>query len=81
MKNPKQVGAFGTHLRRLREEKNWSQQQLADSANIPKTTVQRIELAKSATSIDIMVSIAMALEVELKTLVDFDINGEISDRR
>jgi len=71
VKNPDQLNKFGIHLRKLRNEKGWSQQQLADSANVPKITIQRIELAKTSTTIDTMISIAAALEIDLKSLVDF----------
>ncbi len=71
MKNPQHIVAFGRHLRKLREEKEWSQQQLADMANVPKITIQRIELAKSSPNLDMLVSIANALEIELCDLVKF----------
>lgn len=51
--------------------KGWSQQQLADSANVPKITIQRIELAKSSATIDMAISIAHALEIDLKELMIF----------
>lgn len=59
------------HLRKLREDKGWSQQQLADTANVPKITIQRIELAKSSATIDMAISIANALEVDVKDLMNF----------
>lgn len=59
------------HLRKLRENKGWSQQQLADTANVPKITIQRIELAKSSATIDMAISIANALEVDVKDLMNF----------
>ncbi len=71
MKNPVQIDKFGIHLKKLRNIKGWSQKQLADSTNLPKITIQRIELAKTSTTIDTMISIATALEIDLKTLVDF----------
>lgn len=71
MKNPDYIKAFGMNLRKLREDRGWSQQQLADSANVPKITIQRIELAKSSATIDMTVSIANALEIEVKKLVEF----------
>jgi transcriptional regulator with XRE-family HTH domain len=73
VKNPSHIQAFGSHLRKLREEKGLSQQQLADMADIAKISIQRIELAKSTATLDIMISIAMALDVDLKELVDFKI--------
>ena len=71
MKNPEYIKAFGENLRKLRTEKGWSQQQLADTANVPKITIQRIELAKSSATIDMAVSIASALEIEVVELLEF----------
>ncbi|WP_186279791.1 helix-turn-helix domain-containing protein [Fluviicola chungangensis] len=71
MKNPEYIKAFGENLRKLRTEKGWSQQQLADTANVPKITIQRIELAKSSATIDMAVSIASALEIEVRKLLEF----------
>ncbi len=71
VKNPADVKKFGTHLRKLREEREISQQQLADMANLAKTTIQRIENAKYATTIDALVSIAKALDITLSELVKF----------
>jgi transcriptional regulator with XRE-family HTH domain len=71
VKNPDYIKAFGMNLRKLREDRGWSQQQLADSANVPKITIQRIELAKSSATIDMAVSIANALEIEVRKLVEF----------
>lgn len=72
VKNPEKIKQFGLHLRKLRESKGWSQQQLADIANVPKITIQRIELAKSSPSLDMLISIAEALEIKLLTLVDIE---------
>ena len=71
VKNPEYIKAFGENLRKLRTEKGWSQQQLADTANVPKITIQRIELAKSSATIDMAVSIASALEIEVVELLEF----------
>ena len=71
VKNPEYIKAFGENLRKLRTEKGWSQQQLADTANVPKITIQRIELAKSSATIDMAVSIASALEIEMVELLEF----------
>lgn len=73
VKNRAYIEAFGTHLRKLREEKGFSQQQLADTADIAKITIQRIELAKFATTLDVLVSISKALDIEVSSLVDFKV--------
>lgn len=71
MKNPASVEAFGVHLRKLREARGWSQQVLADYADVAKLTVQRIEHAKGAPTLDVLVSLAKALRLPLRDLVDF----------
>ncbi|MCS3801464.1 DNA-binding XRE family transcriptional regulator [Chitinophagaceae bacterium OAS944] len=48
-----------------------SQQELADTAEISKITVQRIENAKYSVTLDTLISIAGALNMPLKKLVDF----------
>ncbi|RNI28847.1 XRE family transcriptional regulator [Rufibacter latericius] len=52
-------------------ERDWSQQELADSANIAKTTVQRIENAKFTVSLDVLISLSEALQIPLRELVDY----------
>ena len=71
VKNPASVAAFGVHLRKLREARGWSQQALADYADVAKLTVQRIEHAKGAPTLDVLVSLARALQVSLPELMDF----------
>lgn len=62
---------LGMHIRRLRELKNLSQEDLATDSEIPKIQIQRIELAKINTTVKTLVKIANALGVEPKTLLDF----------
>ena len=71
MKNPSSVIAFGHHLRAFRERRGWSQQALADYADVSKLTIQRIEHAKGAPTLDILVSLAKAFDMPLRELVDF----------
>jgi transcriptional regulator with XRE-family HTH domain len=71
MKNPEHIKAFGNHLRKIRKQKGWSQQHLADVVNVPKITIQRIELAKSSATLDMLVSIAIGLEIQLLELLDY----------
>ena len=54
---------LGTHLRQIRESKNFSQQSLADISNLPKTTIGRIERAEISATISTLVKIADALEI------------------
>ena len=71
MKKPASIAAFGTHLRKLREERGWSQQELADVADVTKKTVYRIETAQTSATLDVLVCLAEGLEIPLRDLVDF----------
>ncbi|WP_204376178.1 helix-turn-helix domain-containing protein [Hymenobacter coccineus] len=71
MKKPASIAAFGAHLRKLREERGWSQQELADVADVTKKTVYRIETAQTAPTLDVLVCLAEGLEISLPALVDF----------
>lgn len=66
VKNLVDVKQFGTHLRKIREERELSQQQLADMSNIAKITIQRIENGKFAVTIDVLFSISKALDMTLE---------------
>ena len=78
VKNPAAVAAFGEHLRVLRKGRRLSQQQLADEADLSRPTVQRIETAHMAATLDVLVSLAQALRLPLRELLDFP-GGEVSD--
>ena len=71
MKNPASVAAFGLHLKQLREARGLSQQALADYADVSKLTVQRVEHAKGAPTLDVLVSLARALRLPLAELMAF----------
>jgi DNA-binding XRE family transcriptional regulator len=71
VKNPASIKTFATHLRVLREKAGMSQQELAETVEISKITIQRIENAKYRVTLDTLVSIAEALNMPLRKLVDF----------
>lgn len=64
---------LGISIRQIREQKELSQQNLADICNIPKTTIGRIERAEINTTIKTFVKIANALEIEPKDLLNFSV--------
>lgn len=80
MKNPGGIKAFGLHLRRLREARNLSQQQLADLADVAKITVQRVENAKYSITLDVLISLAKALKIPVGELTDFPLPKEKSHK-
>lgn len=63
MKNPAEIKLFATYLRVFRENAGMSQQELADSADISKITIQRIENAKYSVTPDTLLLITEALQV------------------
>jgi transcriptional regulator with XRE-family HTH domain len=71
VKKPASLLAFGQHLRKLREAKEWSQQELADVADVTKKTIYRIETAQSSPTLDVLVCLAEGLEMPLRELMDF----------
>jgi transcriptional regulator with XRE-family HTH domain len=69
VKNPAGLKAFADRLRYLRKQKGLSQKKLADIANIEQTTVARIELVQLAPTLDLLISISRAMELEIYELV------------
>ncbi|RFP67121.1 XRE family transcriptional regulator [Hymenobacter lapidiphilus] len=61
--------AFGDRLRLLREERGWSQQELADYADVAKMTVHRIETAQFSATLDVLFSLTKALKIPLHELM------------
>ena len=62
---------FGIKVRKLRTDKNISQEMLANDANIPINQIGRIERAEINTSIITIYKIALALELDIRDLFDF----------
>jgi len=71
VKNEAVLQAFGAHLRQLREQRGWSQQALADVADVSKPTIYRIETARYSATLDVLASLAQGLEISLGELVTF----------
>jgi len=71
IKNKKLVQAVGAHIRSLRIEKGFSQENLANEADIPLSQIGRIERGETNPTISTLFVISEALGVELKKIVDF----------
>jgi transcriptional regulator with XRE-family HTH domain len=65
----KYLQLIGNNIRKKRDEKGISQQELADYSDVAKSTIQRIELGEMNPSILILKSISNALEIELSELI------------
>jgi len=71
VKNEAAIQSFGAYLRSLREARGWSVLDLARSADVARMTIYRIEQAQFAVSLDVFLSLAHALEISPKDLMDF----------
>jgi len=64
---------LGNRIRKLREERNISQQNLAESCNIEKSNMARIEAGRTNPTLHTMFKISSSLKITMAELVDFDI--------
>jgi transcriptional regulator with XRE-family HTH domain len=61
---------LGRNVRRLREEKGWSQEDYADRAGIHRTYVSDIERGRRNPTVMIVQKLAVPLGVEASRLLD-----------
>jgi len=59
----------GNRIRELRQEKGWSQQMLADHAQVERAHLARLEDAKREPGLRVLDRIATALDVGIEELV------------
>ena len=74
VKNEAFLKAFGSHLKRLREKKGISQENLSTDANIAENQIGLIEQGKINTTISTLFAISKALEVNYKELLNFEMH-------
>ncbi|SKD08426.1 Helix-turn-helix [Chitinophaga ginsengisegetis] len=70
VKNIALVKALGARIRELRLQRDMSQEDLANEADIPLSQIGRIERGENNPTISSLYVIAIALNVDLKQLVD-----------
>ena len=63
---------IGKNIRKIREEKNISQQDLAAICNFEKSNMSRIEAGRTNLTIDTLLKISDALQVKLVDIVDVE---------
>ena len=61
--------AFGAHLRRLREARKWTQEQLADEAELGRATIQFLEYGTKSATLDTLLALSRALQLPLLELL------------
>ena len=54
----------------MRKQHGFSQMKLAHIANVEQSTIKRIELTQLAPTLDLLISLSRALELEVRDLVD-----------
>ena len=69
MKNTKIL--LGKRIRYLRRSKDFSQEQLAEKANISSKYLGEIERGKANLTIDVAEQLSKALNIEISSLVDY----------
>ncbi|GAQ48281.1 helix-turn-helix transcriptional regulator [Flavobacterium psychrophilum] len=67
---------LGTQIRKIREQKNLSQQNLADLCNVPKSTIARVERAEVNVTIKTLLKIANAIEISPTEFFTFLFNSD-----
>ena len=65
----KQLQQIGNNIRKKRDAKDISQQELADNSDVAKSTIQRIEKGEMNPSVLTLIKISLALETELSELL------------
>jgi transcriptional regulator with XRE-family HTH domain len=63
------IEQFSQVLRQLREERGWSQEQLAERADLNRSYVGEVERGKAVPSIITVAKLAGALEIQLSSLI------------
>jgi transcriptional regulator with XRE-family HTH domain len=65
---------LGENIRKIRELKGFSQQNLADEINVDQKTISRIEKGELSPKFEVIVGIAKVLSVSLSQLLSFNEN-------
>ena len=63
---------FGCHLKKLRKQKNLTQEKLSELANIDRSYISDIERGVKNESIEKLYQLANALEISMKDLLNFE---------
>ena len=64
-------------LRSLRRTRGWSLDELAERSHFSASTISRIETGKRAISLDVLIALAEALDVDVNSLLDVADNDDV----
>ena len=73
VKNEKLIKAVGVQIRTLRIERKMSQEDLANEAEVPLSQIGRIERGENNPTISTLYALSNAMNINLKTLLDFKV--------
>ena len=73
VRDEKYLLAFGKHLQKVRKLKNLTQEDLSFEAGITLSQIARIETGRLNTTISTVKTIAKALNVQPKELLNFEV--------
>jgi transcriptional regulator with XRE-family HTH domain len=66
-----------TRLRSLRQTLGWSLDDLAERSNLSASTISRVETGRRTISLDVLVPLARALQVDLDALLDVQRDDDV----
>jgi transcriptional regulator with XRE-family HTH domain len=70
-RNDKLLKKFGLHVKALRKKKGWSQEVLANEANVPISQIGRIERGEVNATLSTLDAIAGAFKMSVSGLMNF----------
>lgn len=65
VRHPEKIKLLGKNISKLRKQKGWSQQKLADESDLERRVLQRIEYGEGGPTVDTRLSICIALEANI----------------
>lgn len=69
---------FGAKLRKIRKERNLSQEELSKAAGLDRTFVGKIERGERSPSLQTISKLATALDINIQELFSFNVDGNKS---
>jgi transcriptional regulator with XRE-family HTH domain len=70
IRNEKLLKKFGQHVKELREKKGWSQETLANEADVPISQIGRIERGEVNCTLSTIDAIAGAFKISVSNLLN-----------
>lgn len=64
--------AFGTHLRKLRKENGYTQQQMAEMLNVGRSTYTYYETGNSEPSFQNLKKLCEIFDIDYNTMLDYE---------